>query len=166
MKEYCPWFDLRECDFSAQGGTPISSMSSLSLSRRNSQEDQNNKLNDESGMSRGKAGTGRVAIYNATHCVHCYTFEANYHSARHGLGWIGPSKHPQGFPHGSYCPPAVKCTFQYCVLGKAIQEISKIPPPQPMKGIGFSLGDLHSMGRSIALAALDTTHMKREDFQK
>lgn len=28
----------------------------------------------------GKDGTGRVAIYNLTHCVHAYTLECNYNS--------------------------------------------------------------------------------------
>jgi hypothetical protein len=157
MKEYCPWFDLRECDFTADNGSSKSSLYTKNSSASLGEKEPKTPSNDV--FYKTKEGTARVAIQQATQCHHIYTFETNYHSARHGMGWIAPIKHAPGFPFGNYCPPAVKCMSLDCVLGASIQHFSKEFQPS-IKENGFTMSDLHSMGRSLALSALDVIMKK------
>ena len=157
LKENCPWFDLRECDF-----TCIPKQNTKKKENEESMNEITVSLKQDTSPVRTKDGTGRVAIYNATKCIHSYTFEANYFSARHNVGWTGPLKHSPGYPFGVYCPPGVKCISQDCPLGTSIANFIKEQYPLPTKTpflmtsrLGFSKGDLHSMGRSILLSALE-----------
>jgi hypothetical protein len=142
MKEHCIWFDLRECDFSIDNNATQHTKKQITATSKPDQRD-----------NRTKDGTGRVAIFSATGCPHCYTFEVNYHGARHDLGWSGPIKSEKG-NKAPYCPPIVKCKIETCVLNQAVMKFSKTDAPSD-RDAGFNTGDLHSMGRSIALAALE-----------
>lgn len=140
MKEHCSWFDLRECDFSIDSNATHVTKKKITSSSKPEQREY-----------RTKDGTGRVAIFAATGCPHCYTFEVNYHGARRDLGW---SLKAEKGNRSQYCPPIVKCKTEACVLNQAISSFSKEEAPIK-RDSGFQLGDFHSMGRSIALAALD-----------
>jgi hypothetical protein len=145
MKEHCPWFDLRECDFTAES-------SLKNIPRQNTKTNlSGSKVSPDQREYHTKDGTGRVAIFAATGCPHCYTFEVNYHSARHDIGWTGNVKSQKTMPSSPYCPPSIKCKEETCLLNRSISSFSKFENHES----GFTLGDFHSMGRSLALAALD-----------
>lgn len=149
MKEHCMWFDLRECDFSADNNV------THSLKALNSKNSICGiKSSPDQKEHRTKDGTGRVAVFAATGCPHCYTFEVNYHGARRDLGWSTSALSQKVNTSSPYCPPIIKCKTDTCILNQSIASFSK-QEFQSDRNSGFTLGDLHSMGRSIALAALD-----------
>ncbi|GMH52100.1 hypothetical protein TrST_g4224 [Triparma strigata] len=72
-----PWFEYKGCDFSRKG--------------------MSGKDKRDNGLT--KEGSGRVGIFNATGCTHCYTLECNYNEGL-GTNQVG-SCTGVNFPEGS-----------------------------------------------------------------
>ncbi|GMH79211.1 hypothetical protein TL16_g08069 [Triparma laevis f. inornata] len=72
-----PWFEYKGCDFSRKG--------------------MSGKDKRDNGLT--KEGSGRVGIFNATDCSHCYTLECNYNEGL-GTNQIGNCT-GVNFPEGS-----------------------------------------------------------------
>ncbi|KAJ3125949.1 Cytosolic carboxypeptidase-like protein 5 [Nowakowskiella sp. JEL0407] len=159
MELNCPWFEFGSCDFSAR---------SMSAKDR---------------VDESKEGCGRVAIYKALKVTHCYTFENNYFCSKSESRVLPPYNQIPGEYLTPPCSPSqlrkkknitkdkeIKLAFgsltklsagtqekKASVADKRIGQKNQSVEDELMinKGHKFSVTDLHSMGRSLAISALD-----------
>ncbi|KAJ1555024.1 Cytosolic carboxypeptidase-like protein 5 [Nowakowskiella sp. JEL0078] len=145
MEINCPWFETASCDFSSRGMTAKDRA-------------------DES-----KEGSGRVAIYNILKIQHCYTFECNYFCSKRETRILSEYSKPPGShstPPSSPILLSRRKTFKKQQSPKPTKskteetELTIMQDAQTASKIGhiYTPTDFATMGRALALSALDLVH--------